>query len=95
VWCKDLQVKGKAWSACLTLSKYCRFNFNKQPEATRKICWGQETVAAAAAVKDVYAARAVLKKTPLQDGLITNAFERIRKEQLTFPTWPHTKTETR
>lgn len=60
-----------------------------------KICYSQETVAAAAVVKDVYAARDVLKKASLRDGSITAAFERVGKEQLTFSNRQHTKTETR
>jgi hypothetical protein len=61
-----------------------------------KICWGEDAVAAAGGVKNVYAARAVLAKPSLRNGSIAAAFERVGKANLIlpFPTRPHTKTET-
>jgi hypothetical protein len=46
-----------------------------------KACWGEETVAAAGSVKDVYAARIVLAKSTPRDGSITAAFERLAKDK--------------
>lgn len=62
-----------------------------------RICWGDEMVAAAGTVKDVYAARAVLAKPNQRDGSITAAFERIGSEKgtVTYSNRPLTKAETR
>lgn len=60
-----------------------------------KICWGEETVAAAGNTRNVYEARAVLAKSILKDGSITAAFERIGKDKVTFSHRQHTKTESR
>jgi hypothetical protein len=60
-----------------------------------KICWGQETVAAASSTHDVSTARTVLGKPVLKDGSITAAFERVKKEKLTFSHRQHSKAESR
>ena len=60
-----------------------------------KVCWGTEAVEAAGAVKDVYAARAVLAKPTLRDGSITAAFERVGEERVTFSHRQHTRMESR
>jgi hypothetical protein len=58
-----------------------------------KICWGQETVAAAGSANNVSEARAVLGNTILKDGSITAAFERVGKGKVTFSHRQHTKAE--
>ena len=60
-----------------------------------KTCWGDETVAAAVRVKDVYSAHAVIAKSLKRDGSITAAFERVAKDKVTFSHRPHTRTEMR
>jgi hypothetical protein len=60
-----------------------------------KICWSEETIAAASNAKDVHAARAVLAKSKLKDGSITAAFERVGKEKVTYLHRQHTRTESR
>ena len=60
-----------------------------------KICWGQETVAAAGSANNVSEARAVLGNTVLKDGSITAAFERVGKGKVTFSHRQHTKAESR
>jgi hypothetical protein len=60
-----------------------------------KICWSEETVAAADNTRDVRAARGVLAKSILKDGSITAAFERVGKEKVTFSHRQHTRTESR
>ena len=59
-----------------------------------KICWGEETVAAADQTRDIDAAREALKK--IKDGSITEAFERVAKKgKLSYSHRQHTTTESR
>lgn len=58
-----------------------------------KVCWGEETVAAADQTRDIDAARDALGKT--KDGSITKAFERLAKTNVTYSHRQHTTTETR
>jgi hypothetical protein len=58
-----------------------------------KICWSEETVAAADNMHDVHAAHGVLAKSILKDRSITAAFERAGKEKVTFLHQQHTRTE--
>jgi len=58
-----------------------------------KVCWGEETVAAADKTRDIDAAREALGK--LKDGSITEAFERVAKSKVTYSSRQHTTTETR
>lgn len=60
-----------------------------------RICWGEETVAAADRTKDVEIARDVLGKKGLKDGSLTAAFERKGKGKVTFSHRQHTRTESR
>ena len=60
-----------------------------------KICWGEETVAAASDTKDVHAACAILAKSNLKDGSITAMFQRVGKEKIMYSHRQHTRTESR
>ena len=60
-----------------------------------KVCWGDETVAAADATRDIDAAREILIKSNIRDGTITTEFQRIGKGKVSFSTRQHTKVETR
>jgi len=60
-----------------------------------KKCWGEETVEAATATRDLDAARKVLEKTKLQNGDITTEFKRIGKGKVTYRHTNHTTTEAR
>jgi len=58
-----------------------------------KVCWGEETVAAADQSRDIDAARDALGKS--KDGSITEAFERLARTNVTYSHRQHTTTETR
>jgi hypothetical protein len=58
-----------------------------------KICWGEEPVAAADAMKDVHAARQALGK--YKDSSITAAFQRVSKTKVTYSHCQHTTAEAR
>jgi hypothetical protein len=61
-----------------------------------KMCWGDEAVSAADNTRDLDGARAVLAKSGLKrNGSITQAFERIGKEKVSYSHRQHTYTETR
>jgi hypothetical protein len=61
-----------------------------------KMCWGDEAVSAADNTKDLDGARTVLAKSGLKrNGSITDAFERIGKEKVSYSHRQHTYTETR
>jgi hypothetical protein len=61
-----------------------------------KMCWGDEAVSAADNTKDLDAARTVLAKSGLKrNGSITDAFEHIGKEKVSYSHRQHTYTETR
>jgi hypothetical protein len=61
-----------------------------------KMCWGEEAVSAADNTKDLDGARAVLAKSGLKrNGSITQAFERIGKDKVSYSHRQHTYTETR
>lgn len=61
-----------------------------------RICWGEETVAAADRTKEVGVAREVLRKGDgLRDSSLTAAFERKGKGKVTFSHRQHTRTESR
>jgi hypothetical protein len=60
------------------------------------MCWGDETVNAADNTKDLDGARTIMTKTGLKrNGSITEAFERIGKEKVSYSHRQHTYTETR
>jgi hypothetical protein len=60
------------------------------------MCWGDEAVSAADNTKDLDGARTVLAKSGLKrNGSITDAFERIGKEKVSYSHRQHTYTETR
>ena len=61
--------------------------------ATR--CWGAETVKSADGTKDLEAARAILLKTKLHDGMIMAEFECIGKGKVTYSHHQHTSAEAR
>jgi hypothetical protein len=60
-----------------------------------KKCWGDETIKAAINTKDLKAAQTIIEKSPLRNRSITAAFERIRKEKVTFSHHQHTYQEMR
>jgi hypothetical protein len=61
-----------------------------------KMCWGDEAVSAADNTRDLDGARAVLAKSGLKrNGSITEAFEHIGKEKVTYSHRQHTYTQTR
>jgi len=60
-----------------------------------KVCWGDETVAAADATRDLDGARKVLVESKLKDGSITAEFERIGWDKVTYSHRQHTKMESR
>jgi hypothetical protein len=62
-----------------------------------KNCWGDEAVQAADDTHNLEAARGVLAKTKLHNGLITADFERIKNEKgtATYGHSQHTSAETR
>jgi hypothetical protein len=61
-----------------------------------KLCWGEDAVSAADNTKDLDGARTVLAKSGLKrNGSITEAFERLGNEQLTYSHRQHTYTEAR
>jgi len=60
-----------------------------------KICWGEEAVTAADNTGTVQAAREALKKMPLVNSSITDAFERVAKGKVTYSHRQHTTTEAR
>ena len=61
-----------------------------------RMCWGDEAVSAADNTRDLDGARTVLAKSGLKrNGSITEAFERIGKETVTYSHRPHSYTETR
>jgi hypothetical protein len=61
-----------------------------------KMCWGEEAVSAADKTRDLDGARTVLAKSGLKrNGSITDAFERIGKETVTYSHRQHSYTETR
>jgi hypothetical protein len=60
------------------------------------MCWGNEAVSAADNTKDLDGARTVLAKSGLKrNRSITNAFERISKEKVSYSHHQHTYTKTR
>ncbi len=60
-----------------------------------KRCWGEETVKAAIATKNLKAAREIVERAPQRDSSLTAAFERIGKETITYSHRQHTYEETR
>jgi hypothetical protein len=58
-----------------------------------KICWGEEEVAGADRIKDVYTAHEALKNR--RDGSIMQAFEQVAKATVTYSHHQHTTTESR
>ena len=61
-----------------------------------KMCWGEEAVSAADNTKDLDGAHTVLVKSGLKkNGSITEAFNHIGKEKVTYLHHQHTYTETR
>ncbi|KAF9559743.1 hypothetical protein CPC08DRAFT_615692, partial [Agrocybe pediades] len=62
-----------------------------------KLCFGDDTIAAADATKDVTLARGILKKNPgqLKDGHLTEIFQQLGKGKgkVTYSHREHTKTE--
>jgi hypothetical protein len=61
-----------------------------------KMCWGEEAVNAADNTKNLDGARTVLAKAGLKrNGSITEAFEHISKEKVSYSHCQHTYTETR
>jgi hypothetical protein len=60
-----------------------------------KICWGDETLAAADETKDLRAARAILTNSKLKDGSITVEFAWIGKGKVTYSHRQHTTAEAR
>jgi hypothetical protein len=56
-----------------------------------KVCWGEETIAAADQTRDMNAAREALTK--IKDGSITEAFERVAKTKVTYSHRQRTTTE--
>jgi hypothetical protein len=61
-----------------------------------KMCWGDEAVSAADNTRDLDGACAVLAKSGLKrNGSITEAFEHIGKEKVTYSHRQHTYTQTR
>ena len=57
-----------------------------------RVCWGEETVAAADQMRDINAAHDALGKS--KDGSITKAFEHLTKTNVTYSHRQHTTTET-
>lgn len=60
-----------------------------------KVCWGEETVAAADNTRDVTTAREALGNTKSVDGSITAVFQRAAKGKVTYSHRQHTKVEAR
>jgi hypothetical protein len=61
-----------------------------------KMCWGDEAVSTADNTKDLDGARTVLAKSGLKrNGSITDAFEHISKEKVSYSHRQHTYTEIR
>ena len=61
-----------------------------------KMCWGDEAVSAADNTKDLQGTHAVLAKSGLKrNGSITEAFDCIGKEKVSYSHCQHTYTETR
>jgi hypothetical protein len=60
-----------------------------------KGCWGDETVAAADATRDLEGAKAIMTKSKFKDGSITAEFERIGRGKVTYSHRQHTTTESR
>ena len=61
-----------------------------------RICWGEEAVSAADNTKDLNGARDVLAKVGLKrNGSITEAFQRIGKDKVSYSHRQYTYTETR
>jgi len=61
-----------------------------------KMCWGDEAVSAADNTRDLEGAHTVLAKSGLKrNGSITQAFERIGKQRVTYSHRQLTYTETR
>ena len=58
-----------------------------------KVCWGEETVAAADQTRHVEAAHEALKKR--KDGSITEAFEQVARGKVSYSHRQHTMTEAR
>ena len=56
-----------------------------------KVCWGEETVAAADQTRHVEAAHEALKKR--KDGSITEAFERVARGKVSYSHRQHMMTE--
>lgn len=59
------------------------------------ICWTEATVKAASGAGNAHAARSVLARVDLKDGAITTAFERIRKDRVSYSHRQHTRAESR
>ena len=61
-----------------------------------KMCWGEEAVSAADNTKDLDGAHTILAKSGLKKNRsITEAFDHIGKEKVTYSHRQHTYTETR
>ena len=61
-----------------------------------KMCWGDEAVNTADNTKDLKGAHTILSKARLKrNGSITDAFEHIGKEKVSYSHRQHTYTETR
>ena len=61
-----------------------------------KMCWGDETISATDKIKDLDGTCAILAKSGLKrNGSITEAFEHIGKDKVTYLHCQHTYTETR
>ncbi len=91
-----------AASHCRCKTKYVRrFLDTKDAKSTSnlrrhaKLCWGDDTVAAADDTRDVKSAREALSKRKDLNGSITAAFERAGKGKVTYSHRQHTKKESR
>jgi hypothetical protein len=91
-----------AASHCRCKTKYvCRFLDTKDAKSTSnlrrhaKLCWGDDTVAAADDTWDVKSAREALSKRKDLNGSITVAFERAGKGKVTYSHHQHMKKELR
>ncbi len=60
-----------------------------------KICWGEDVVAAADNTRNVHAAHEALGKMKSVNSCITEAFELVAKEKVTYSHCQHTTTEAR
>lgn len=60
-----------------------------------KVCWGDDTIAAADDTNDVEAACKIVGASGSSNGSIMASFKRIGKAKVTYSHKPHMKTETR